>query len=498
MSNMLKLLAFLSVVILSGSSFAETVIVTEDKLQELAKSNSPRLDEIEAALYSAKITENQLREKYAPELYGRYLHAETRERAIVPFQPIFSPIDQTEIGVRQKLSHGIDTSLAISTDQRSADPTLFSGRFRDSTTTTLKFTVQVDLWRDLLGRMTKAELESANLDMKRAELEREVHRKTFRLSLRRLYWSLVANQESMKVSEQLLKSAETVKAETAQRLRLSVAEADELARYEALVASRQGTLTYLQFQRETLIRQIQNLVPALTAKQLTLGEYDIPKTINEVLACTATIASRPEVPYQYTTYDEIVSLLRENRAQRDILNSRYSDVDVKFFGAAKTIGVSSEPSGAGFRGSYGDSIDDQKYNNRTGFDAGLTVAIPLGDSKKLTEKSRELYDRKRLEAAMNSTDAQVINTHNSFARTIGYLNDVVRAQRTSSVALEKRLKLMRRKYEQARVSVNDLVQDQDALLSSELTTIDVRLQIINTVFDYLIVFPDTPCAFNRI
>lgn len=500
MGKALKSLTLLmAAMLISGTSFSQSVVLTEDVMQALAKKSSPRLDEIEAAFLAVAIQENERKERFSPEIFGQYAHAETRERAIVRFQPVFSPIDQAELGIRQNLRHGITTSLAVVADQRSAAATSFSGTFRDSTTTTLRFTMQMDLWRDLLGKMTKAELESAALEKKRAEMEREIAQKTFRISLRRLYWSLVANNEAMKISGELLRSAETILKETAQRFRNSVAEADEVARYEALVASRRGSITYYQYQRESLLKQIQNLVPELAAKQVSVGEYDIPNTIQEVLACTASIATQPSVPYQFTSYDEIVKIIRETRSQRDIVNARYSDVDVKLFGTAKSTGVSSEPTGTNdFRGSVGDSIDDQTSNNRTGFEAGIMFTIPLGDARKETQRTKELYDQKRLEAALTNADSQVVNVHSSFARQISYLNDVVNAQRLSSAALEKRLRLMRRKYEQARVSVNDLVQDQDAYLSSELTTIDVRLEIINTLFDYLVVFPETPCAFNRI
>ncbi len=499
MSNVLKLTSFLAIVALSGPSFAESIVLTEDSVQALARKGSPRLDEIEAAFLSVSLDQNELRERFAPELFGKYGHAETRERALVRFQPVFSPIDQAQIGVRKNLSHGISTSASIVTDQRSAAPTAFTGRFRNATTTTANFTMQMDLWRDLFGRMSKAELESAELKTKRAELEKNIAQKTFRLSLRRLFWSLVANNESMKISQELLSSAEVLAKETTQRYKNSVAEADDVARYQALVATRQGSVTYLQYQKEALIKQLQNLVPEFNGKEISLGKYDIPQTISEVLACTASIASEPKIPYQNTSYDEIVNMIRKDRDQRNLINSRYSDIDVKLYGTAKTTGVSAEPTGTNAtRGSYGGSIDDQTDHNRTGYEVGVMFTMPLGDAKKDTQKTKELYDQKRLDAALNANETYMMSSHTSFARTISYLNDVVKAQRISSEQLNKRLRLMRRKYEQARVSVNDLVQDQEAYLSSELTTIDVRLQIINTLFDYLVVFPETPCAFNRI
>ena len=75
---------------------------------------------------------------------------------------------------------------------------------------------------------------------------------------------------------------------------------------------------------------------------------------------------------------------------------------------------------------------------------------------------------------------------------------MIKNQNINTQQLEKRLKFMRKKYEQARASVNDLIQDQDALLNSELTTINTRLQILNVLFDYLVIYTDTPCEFNRI
>lgn len=499
MSNILKLFSLLLVAVVSGPCFSESVVLTEELVQTMANKNSPRLDEIEAAFHSVTLEENKIRERFAPELFGQYAHSETRERALVRFQPVFSPIDQAQLGVRQNLSHGFSTSAAVITDQRSAAPTAFTGRFRNATTSTINFTMQMDLWKDLFGRMSKAEIESAELDRKRAELERKVAEKAYRISLRRIYWTLVANQESLKISEELLSSAQVLSRETSARFRNSVAEGDEVARYAALVASRQGSVTYLKYQKESLLKQLQNLVPELVNKDIALGSYDVASTINEVIACTASVAGQPGIPYQNTSYDEIVGLIRKNRQQRDIVNSRYSDADVKLFGTAKSTGVSAEATGTNStRGSYGGSVDDQTERNRTGYEVGVMFTVPLGDAKNDTRRTKELYDQKRLEAALNASESQMVTAHTSFARTITYLNEVVSAQRTSSEQLQKRLKLMRRKYEQARVSVNDLVQDQDAYLSSELTTIDVRLQILNTLFDYLIVFPETPCAFNRI
>ena len=56
---------------------------------------------------------------------------------------------------------------------------------------------------------------------------------------------------------------------------------------------------------------------------------------------------------------------------------------------------------------------------------------------------------------------------------------------------------MKRKYNQARIPEYVLIQDQDALLSSDLSIVDTQLAILNTLLDYFVVFTQTPCSFNR-
>lgn len=490
-------LIFIVFIILSLPAFSE-VLISERTLEELSAKGSPQIDQIEAAFLSTSLREGEVAQRFAPEVFGKTSLAETNERAIVQFQPVFTPVKQAQLGVRRSFKEGIETAAYVVTDQRSAENP-FIGKLNNVTTTTLAFTAQIDLWKNILGRMSRAELESAQLDKKKAEIEKEIQLKTFRISLRRVYWSLVANQESSVISQQLLETAMKQLEESKLRLKNAVGEADEVARYEAQLASREGTLLYLKYQRETLLKQLRNLLPELAEKDIQLEKYDLEKTFSDVLSCTATIAGLQGTPYQNTKYDEVVSLLKQIRANNVLVNSRYASADLKLFGTVKSTGVGSDVVKDKYtRGSYGSSIDDQSQQNRTGYEVGLNFTLPVGDAKENTQRVKELYDEKRLLASIQSTDTQVITTHQQLSISIKLLMEVIRSQKKSSEELRKRLLLMRRKYEQARVGVDELVFDQDALLNSQLMTIQTQLQILNTLFDYLVIYTETPCSFNRI
>ncbi len=468
----------------------------ESLLKEYVAKGSPTLDEIQAVFLSSELRNKEMREDISPELYGSAGYRETNEKPIIPFIPIFSPVKLAELGVRQKLAHGVSVGAAAGTQQQSA--VTATGKYRDVTTTNINFTARMDLWRDLFGRATKAKLKNASDESKRAELEQQIQKKAFHISLRKTYWALVANNESMRISRELLKDSVSQSEETMRRFRNSVAEPDEVARYKAQVASRTGTLTSLEYQKQSYTRQLKTLLPELADAEIGLADYDLDKTLKDVLTCTQVIAAEKGIPYQNTLYDESISLLTAMLSNNRTINDRYADPDVSLYGRVQSVGVSSDPKQNSFKGSYGGSWDDMTSQNRTGYEVGLNVTVPLGDAKASTQRTKELYDEKRLQAFIGRTQANVITSHQEVLTTIALLNQVIESQRVNTEQLNKRLLYMRKKYQQARASVNDLVQDQDALLSSELITIETKLAVVNVILDYLAVYTETPCDFNRI
>ena len=492
-----SILCFASLLCLSPV-LAATRHFTEADLMAWSKLNAPGIDEIQTTLLSSQNEQNLLREKYAPEIFAQGSYAETQERPIIEFLPVFSPIKTAQLGIRKRFSHGFDAQLLGTTDQRSAVSPV-SGRYNNVTTTILSFTLQMDLWRDLLGRVSKAENQNAEIETQKANLEKEIKTRAFQIALRRIYWSLVAVNEQVKLAEALKITAGKQVTDAKKRLQNSIGDAGEVARYEAQLANRSGQVIYFGYQKESYLKQLKNLLPDLLPDDLVLAPYDMNLAINQVVECSGIIGQEMNVPYGFTKYDEVLTLLREVKGNRKIMNDRHSDVDVKFFGTVKSTGIGSDQlSESSYRGSYGSAFDDMNNNNRTGYETGIKVVIPLGDAKELTQKTKTLYDEKLLKSQMDQTHAMVVSTHTQLSKSMGLINEVIVNQKVGTIALEKRLQVMRQKYSQARISVNDMILDQDALLTSQLSTIDAQLQAVNILFDYLMVFTDTPCGFNRI
>jgi outer membrane protein TolC len=78
------------------------------------------------------------------------------------------------------------------------------------------------------------------------------------------------------------------------------------------------------------------------------------------------------------------------------------------------------------------------------------------------------------------------------------LREVIKSQKETNKYLAQSLKVSKRKYKQARISLQELIGEQDSHLQSQLQEIDSNLAIVNTLIDYFSIYMDTPCEFNRI
>ncbi len=477
-------------------SYSQSVLLLNEKvISEMSKKSSPQWDLIEATFLTTKTESEQLQDKFRPELYSDAQFSETREKALIQFQPIWSPAKTAQVGVRQALRGGVSMSAGLGFDQRSAMTP--SGTFRDVSTSVLRFDFQIDLWKNLLGRLSKAEILSAEIAKERAEIERAINRKLFLVSLRKTYWALIANNEQNKVYEGLKKISVSQIADARARLKAGVTDSGEVARYEAQLASRTGSSLYYNYQREILLKQLKTLLPELQNLEINLADYSLNSMIKDVMSCTDIISSQASVPYAYTQYDEVNELIRKSQFEQNKLASSYDDIDLKFLGAVKTTGVASKSNGNNVNsGSYGAALNDWQDHNRTGYSAGLQLVIPIG--KVDTRKTKELLVQKKFEAQINQNNSVLVSNHLQLMKLISLLTSAVRAQKENTEALERRLAVQNKKFREARISANDLILDQDALLNSNLIAISTQQEIVNTILDYLAIFTETPCEFNRI
>lgn len=470
------------------------ITLTESDISRFSKNSSPALDKIRANALEANKRYLSAEEDLDFKLYGGYAHETTREKPLNPFIPIFSPVNQYQLGLSKKFKYGISSNLEASVDSRSADS------FKSTNTSALSLQLGFDLWSNFLGRISKRELENAELSKEQMKIKETLDIKALESNNRKIYWALVANAEKKKLAKKLLITAKKQAQDARKRLRSAVADKAEVSRYDSQVSVRNGQVYFLDYEKEKLLSQLRKQFPHLNNKNVKLANYNLNKTIYEVLSCTQQIRQQKSTPYKYTDYDEFLNYLRRIQKNQEKIDQN-SRVDLKLVTKFKTTGVASDERVANsgiYEGSFDESINDIRDNNRTGLEAALTFSIPLGNSSSKLKDVNLLVNKKRLGAQLAEANASVESTHREISKSIEVLLSVIKTQKENSQNLKVRVKDMKKKYSQARIPLYALIQDEDELMNNDLNVIDTQVTILNTLLDYFIVFNKMPCAFNRI
>lgn len=488
---------FLMLLLISGQVSSKEFEISEAQLLEMIKLNNPSLSEIESTFFSSKVQALEAQDKLGYEFYTGYNHQNTKEKPLIVFQPVFSNVNQYKVGVKKYTKYGVVLDINRSIDTRSSGEGN-SLSLRDLTTTTDEFGIQMDLWRDFMGRVTKAQLKNVKAMEKKDNLQAQIAKNVLAVNVRKLYWNLVANSEKIRITEGLYKTAKKQAANARRRKASSVTDRAEVARFESLVHARKGSLLSLEYEREILFKNLRDVFPQLNRHDLKLAKVNFDKALFEVLACTAKINQQEVVPYDHTQYDEIVALLKGMQERQLQVDDSYGKVDLTFDLKLRRVGVASETTDNSiYTGSYADSVSDMNDNDRGAMAAGIMLKVPFGENQRGTTAVKKALTEKQFESSVQKLESNVISTHHQIKKSVQLLTQVIREQKANSKQLSIRVREMQKKYSQARIPEYALIQDEDSLLSSDLTVVDTQLLVVSTILDYLSVFNTYPCSFNR-
>jgi len=471
------------VTLLSFSSGVFALEIDEKTLIERLRTDSPQWKQIEAQELGALEALSSLEENFETTLEGNYYYLKTDEKQFSTFSPVTTPIKNKSIGLTRPTSYGVKWKLTGSQDQ-------FTNSFvSEGTTTALTASASIDLYKDLFGRKTRNQEELLEKNYGIAKLKKEADLKMLESGARKIYWAWVATQQSLKITESLLESSKKQVIEAQRRFKNNIADEGEVARYKSQVASRQAGIISLQYQEESLKKSLRDLIPTFNDPKLTIKPVNVDKVVLEVLQCTSTISKFNGAPLDLTPYDDIARLQKEQLLNKQKVNNAHSGVDVKLISEYKYTGKA--------LGSD-NSWDEFSNDKRKGYSVGVGISIPLEGKRSSTEDVKKAVDEKLYLAQADMSAAKVNSVHLQVLRSIQLLSEVMKNQKENTKQLEISLRTSKKKFNQARLTVQQLVQEQDQYLQSNLDEIQTQLSVINTLLDYFSVFTQTPCGINRI
>jgi outer membrane protein TolC len=464
-------------------STSNDLVLTESILRSLIEKTPPSVQQIEASFLDSKRADLAAKDKFALSFEAEGQVFKSQERLLNNFDAVTQNATNYTIGLVKPTEYGVDLSLKAFGDK------ITNAFVSGASTNGVIFGLSVDLYQDFFGRKTKWSLKQADANFKKAKLEKEVELKTFEANLRKMYWSLVSNEEKKILMESLVKTAEQQLSDAMDRRRSGVTDDGEIARFKSQLSSRKANLIGLAYEKSEISKNLRELLPELSSKKLLIKNYDVNLATQKVFECIALINSQSSTPLEYTLYDEIVDLLIEDNKYQQKIIGTYNDIDVKLSGEYSNVGRDFS-----FEGARQDFADDPRARSNI----SLKVSMPLdGKKTKTKEVTEQAYKNKIISVAQGHL-SKIDAFHTETIQIIGSLRDILKSQKETSQYLGQSLQESRKKFNQGRTSLQELISEQDAQVQNKLNEIDSNLIIVNTIIDYFSIYTTTPCDFNRI
>ncbi|MGB0454076.1 MAG: TolC family protein, partial [Bacteriovoracaceae bacterium] len=351
------------------ATFANEVLNLNEELLKsiVVNSEAPDLIQLEANLTETKARLGEFDDQYSIRAQAESLYAKTYEEPFISFQPIYSPRKAFSVGLAKKTSKGIELSSQVYTDKREYE---FSGVDTINSIAGAQVRINLDLWKNIFGRLEASQKKGLKYSVETTKLSNQVQKQVFLNSLRIIYWQIIAKEHSLDIAGELLKTAEKQRDQAIQRLRSSVSDKGEVARYKAQVSSRKNQINILQFEKEQLFQRLRDMIPSFNGMTFVINKPSFDKTIGTVLQCVSYLKTLEETPFEFSSYDEINQSLEKFYNEQIKVSKRYDDVDLKLTSVFNTNGV--EPRAQ-------DALDESFKENRAGFEVGLRLDIPFGN-----------------------------------------------------------------------------------------------------------------------
>lgn len=468
------------------SVFSASIIMSEDNLKNFIEQGVVEFDKLENLWKDDLLRYEQHQDQKTPSVFTGISQERTNRKPIIKFAPVASPVTRSVVGLKQKTHLGIEWTAQLASEMNTFS---LDGAHFNISTIVAELLASVNLWQNFKGELDKMDKLGFEGSAKATELKIQVQKHALYMQLKKSYYDLIINSMALQLAKSRYEQAVKQTQYAQHKLSLSATDESEVDRFMAQQASRQQAIHQIELQKEGILLGIKNVFHQFNVPQtsIELAPYDFSTKQNVVLACLKQITMHKEAPQQYSHLGAIKNELLKSYDAKTKRAQVYQEMDLSLDFAIRTNGV---------RKNYFDTYEDAFGNNRLGFKLGLNLTIPLPDNDR---SKKILLTKIQTEKALTSksADLQLMSLHDYAKNSLAILWKNVESAGQMTKALEKRVRAQQIKFEQGRVSANDFIQDQDALLESQYSALSNQQAIIQGLVTYLQTYHLFPCEFNK-
>lgn len=457
----------------------EIFLLNEISLKKLINDEIPSIEKINIVLEQSFTEKNKFSEKYSLDLDGstKYYDSESRYGKEDNFAYDFAFKKDFERGMGLKI--GLKNTVN-SWDLN--DPALIN-TFYSGTEPHLNIEYSLDLWKNFLGYTDLAEKLSLNLNIEQNRIQNEIQKNNFYLSLRKIYWNLILIEKQIKIYDKLIIQAEKNLRNTELKFKSYAADVGDVSKMKSTLESREANLNSLRNKKQVLLQNLMYLIPNLNNKNIIVEIEDFENILPNIQSCKLNNTN----VYEYTLYNDYIKVIDEKLEAQLKSTKRYDNVDINMVVGADVNGRNNN-FGKGYEGMG--KIDEHNYY------VGLNFNIPLTNEK----ENSKIQDVKIIKMMHNSSkkdmQSNIISSDKNFSPSLNYLLANLEDLKKSRDNIEITVNNTRKKYNQGRATLTDLIDDEDSLMEIYINISVVENNVISLILDYLSIFQKIDCNFN--
>ncbi len=464
----------------------EQLMVDEEKLSLWARSNSPAALMAKLKATNAEFQEKSFSSDFETQSITSIRYEESDEDPVINVQPVISPFKFYSTAISKTFTTGTSVSLTAFQQSLTAEGAPFS--FDNNAQTGVNLSLSFDLWRNFLGRSNHNQYKSFVAQRKRGNLESQIALKEFEMNVRKIYWSVLAMDERISITEKRLDAAKKQLNDVRARRSQGVADNGDVSRIASLVNSREGIILSFQRERSNLIAQLAANITEFENRSLVFPSIDLNKEAPSFYQCIQQIDVYQKQVESYSFLPDIIALLEEELQREFQVADALNGPDIELTGELQKSNAEQ---------GIGNSLDNFDNNDNSGWAVGVSVSIPLENTVNKAEKAAKLIAKQNYQAQILRARLKLKSEYKRTQENLRLLKAALEKQIENSGNLDTTVRVANRKFRQARLSVNTLIQEEDNLFASLLQEVDLKLLVITELYDFFKTFNRFPCNLNQ-
>lgn len=425
-----------------------------------------------------------------PYLSGSFAYQDNRQEPTNPFQSARYDTVSWDVDIFQNTPFGIDFNFGLGNDWNKyyqSEPVNPALPYPQSFFQPYAYSkVNIDLVQNFLGYTSRRELQNKKINVKVQKIEKKI-------SLRKIYSMVLsylvewhAIDEYLKLTKNSLNQFVKVKKDLENKYSKNLVERSDLYKIKSLVFSTKTDIFKLEKQKAQIEMNIKSILN-LDEKTDIVSDLGLHKIYKYSNTC--------ENRFLKKEFSEFST--REIQMERLLLKQSHNEADLYKIKSLPNVKLSGSVHSTGTENTFSQGISEVKSFNRPIYNVGVNFSWPLSLSRNKASRLASSSTRKiadlKLKKKLHEKKLSWIN----YKKQIKEFSKEFSAILTSENYERKKQKSIAEQYEQGRISLFNLTEEELNKLQLQSSVLQTKVSKVGMVLNVLSDFDAFECELTK-